>query len=112
MAVIPRNAQGHGWLRPAIGVVELSQCIIQVMNLSQCKVLLLGHFYFLQLHFYICTKTKELHLTDTFKPLAPLAKGCGDTLIWEWSKFPFSYAFFHHNKNMQSNLIAYNERCM
>ena len=30
MAVIPRNAQGHGWLRPAIGVVELSQCIIQV----------------------------------------------------------------------------------
>lgn len=34
MAVIPRNAQGHGWLRPAIGVVELSQCIIQVMNLS------------------------------------------------------------------------------
>lgn len=33
MAVIPRNAQGHGWLRPAIGVVELSQCIIQVMNL-------------------------------------------------------------------------------
>ena len=30
MAVIPRSAQGHGWLRPAIGVVELSQCIIQV----------------------------------------------------------------------------------
>lgn len=30
MAVIPRNTQGHGWLRPAIGVVELSQCIIQV----------------------------------------------------------------------------------
>jgi hypothetical protein len=28
--VIPRTAQGHGWLRPAIGVVELSQCIIQV----------------------------------------------------------------------------------
>ncbi|KAF2312220.1 hypothetical protein GH714_028598 [Hevea brasiliensis] len=24
MAVIPRTAQGHGWLRPAIGVVELS----------------------------------------------------------------------------------------
>ena len=30
MAVIPRTAQGHGWLRPATGVVELSQCIIQV----------------------------------------------------------------------------------
>lgn len=30
MAVMPRNAQGQGWLRPAIGVVELSQCIIQV----------------------------------------------------------------------------------
>ncbi|GMI79955.1 hypothetical protein like AT1G79940 [Hibiscus trionum] len=30
MALIPRTAQGHGWLRPAIGVVELSQNIIQV----------------------------------------------------------------------------------
>ena len=30
MAVLPRTAQGHGWLRPATGVVELSQCIIQV----------------------------------------------------------------------------------
>ncbi|KAF8408570.1 hypothetical protein HHK36_004633 [Tetracentron sinense] len=29
MAVIPRTTQGHGWLRPAIGVVELSQSIIQ-----------------------------------------------------------------------------------
>ncbi|GMN44524.1 hypothetical protein TIFTF001_013704 [Ficus carica] len=32
MAVIPRTAQGHGWLRPPVGVVELSQCIIQVMH--------------------------------------------------------------------------------
>lgn len=32
MALVPRNAQGHGWLRPAIGVVELSQCIIQVLK--------------------------------------------------------------------------------
>ena len=31
MALVPRNAQGQGWLRPAIGVVELSQCIIQVI---------------------------------------------------------------------------------
>lgn len=30
MAIIPRTAQGHGWLRPAVGVVELSQCVIQV----------------------------------------------------------------------------------
>lgn len=34
MAVIPRTAQGHGWLRPAVGVVELSQCIVQVLNYS------------------------------------------------------------------------------
>ncbi|KAF8395357.1 hypothetical protein HHK36_019303 [Tetracentron sinense] len=31
MAVIQRPPQGHGWLRPAIGVVELSQSIIQSM---------------------------------------------------------------------------------
>ncbi|PWA93034.1 dnaJ / Sec63 Brl domains-containing protein [Artemisia annua] len=37
MAVIPRSAQGHGWLRPAIGVVELSQCIIQAVPLSARK---------------------------------------------------------------------------
>ncbi|KAG4387965.1 hypothetical protein GLYMA_09G075400v4 [Glycine max] len=37
MAVIPRNAQGHGWLRPAIGVVELSQCIVQAVPLSARK---------------------------------------------------------------------------
>ncbi|KAK9724681.1 hypothetical protein RND81_05G091900 [Saponaria officinalis] len=37
MALIPRSAQGHGWLRPAIGVVELSQCIIQAVPLSAKK---------------------------------------------------------------------------
>ncbi|KAG6723009.1 hypothetical protein I3842_03G189700 [Carya illinoinensis] len=37
MAVLPRTAQGHGWLRPAIGVVELSQCIIQAVPLSAKK---------------------------------------------------------------------------
>ncbi|KAE9604641.1 putative translocation protein Sec63 [Lupinus albus] len=37
MAVIPRNAQGHGWLRPAIGIVELSQSIIQAVPLSSRK---------------------------------------------------------------------------
>ncbi|KAL9249779.1 DnaJ protein ERDJ2A-like protein, partial [Drosera capensis] len=37
MAIIPRTSQGHGWLRPAIGVVELSQCIIQAVPLSARK---------------------------------------------------------------------------
>lgn len=30
MAVAARNAEGHGWLRPALGVMELSQSITQV----------------------------------------------------------------------------------
>ncbi|KAK9665386.1 hypothetical protein RND81_14G109200 [Saponaria officinalis] len=37
MALIPRSAQGHGWLRPAIGVIELSQCIVQAVPLSAKK---------------------------------------------------------------------------
>ncbi|KAK9049940.1 hypothetical protein SSX86_031090 [Deinandra increscens subsp. villosa] len=37
MALIPRTAQGHGWLRPAVGVVELSQCIIQAVPLTARK---------------------------------------------------------------------------
>ncbi|XP_042481332.1 dnaJ protein ERDJ2-like [Macadamia integrifolia] len=37
MAILPRNHQGHGWLRPAIGVVELSQSIIQAVPLSSRK---------------------------------------------------------------------------
>ncbi|CAM8959554.1 unnamed protein product [Rhodiola kirilowii] len=37
MAVLPRTSQGHGWLRPAIGVVELSQSIIQAVPLSARK---------------------------------------------------------------------------
>lgn len=32
MATVPRTAKGHGWLRPAIGIVELSQCITQVFD--------------------------------------------------------------------------------
>lgn len=38
MAIIPRTPQGHGWLRPATGVIELSQCIIQAVPLSSRKV--------------------------------------------------------------------------
>ncbi|WOL18397.1 dnaJ protein ERDJ2A [Canna indica] len=37
IAVMPRSPHGHGWLRPAIGVVELSQCIIQAVPLSARK---------------------------------------------------------------------------
>ncbi|XP_047325395.1 dnaJ protein ERDJ2A-like [Impatiens glandulifera] len=37
MATIPRTTQGHGWLRPAIGVLELSQCIIQAVPLNARK---------------------------------------------------------------------------
>ena len=31
MALIPHNVQGQGWLRPATGVIELTQCVIQVI---------------------------------------------------------------------------------
>ncbi|KAG6535052.1 hypothetical protein ZIOFF_000006 [Zingiber officinale] len=37
IAVMPRSPHGHGWLRPAIGIVELSQCIIQAVPLSARK---------------------------------------------------------------------------
>lgn len=38
MAVAARNAEGHGWLRPALGVMELSQSIVQAVPLSARKV--------------------------------------------------------------------------
>lgn len=41
MAVAARNAEGHGWLRPALGVMELSQGITQVLVLTQWKLSLL-----------------------------------------------------------------------
>ncbi|KAL2550576.1 DnaJ protein ERDJ2A [Forsythia ovata] len=37
MALIPRTNKGHGWLRPAIGVIELSQSIVQAVPLSARK---------------------------------------------------------------------------
>ncbi|KAK4489600.1 hypothetical protein RD792_005412 [Penstemon davidsonii] len=37
MAIIPRSPSGHGWLRPAVGVVEFSQCIVQAVPLSARK---------------------------------------------------------------------------
>ncbi|KAJ7527378.1 hypothetical protein O6H91_16G069100 [Diphasiastrum complanatum] len=38
MAMFARNAEGHGWLRPALGVMELSQSIFQAVPLSARKV--------------------------------------------------------------------------
>ncbi|KAH9322269.1 hypothetical protein KI387_016908, partial [Taxus chinensis] len=38
MAVAARNAEGYGWLRPALGVMELSQSIVQAVPLSARKV--------------------------------------------------------------------------
>ncbi|CAH9074583.1 unnamed protein product [Cuscuta europaea] len=38
MAIIPRPPLGRGWLRPAIGVVELSQSVVQAVQLSARKV--------------------------------------------------------------------------
>ncbi|XP_072953366.1 dnaJ protein ERDJ2 [Typha angustifolia] len=37
IAVLPRSPHGHGWLRPAVGVVELSQHIIQAVSLGARK---------------------------------------------------------------------------
>ncbi|CAN6913504.1 unnamed protein product [Brassica oleracea] len=49
MAVIPHNEQGHGWLSPALGVIELSQCIVQAVPLSLRKLSSEGTAPFLQL---------------------------------------------------------------
>ncbi|KAK1317402.1 Chaperone protein dnaJ 49 [Acorus calamus] len=37
ISIAPRSPHGHGWLRPAIGIVELSQSIIQAVPLSARK---------------------------------------------------------------------------
>ncbi|KAG8064012.1 hypothetical protein GUJ93_ZPchr0004g40363 [Zizania palustris] len=37
IALLPRSPHGFGWLRPAIGVIELSQNIIQAVSLSARK---------------------------------------------------------------------------
>uniref|UniRef100_A0A1J3JQY0 DnaJ protein ERDJ2B n=1 Tax=Noccaea caerulescens TaxID=107243 RepID=A0A1J3JQY0_NOCCA len=49
MAVIPRDEQGRGWLSPALGVMELSQCIVQAVPLSARKSSSEGTAPFLQL---------------------------------------------------------------
>lgn len=39
LSVLSCKAQGHGWLRPATGAIELSQCIIQAVPLSARKAI-------------------------------------------------------------------------
>lgn len=63
MAVLQRPPHGHGWLRPAIGVVELSQSIIQAVPLSARKPAggsLEGIAPFLQLPHFSETVLKKL----------------------------------------------------
>ncbi|KAG2717777.1 hypothetical protein I3843_03G190400 [Carya illinoinensis] len=77
MAVIPRTAQGHGWLRPAIGVVELSQCIIQAVPLSAKKATggsAEGIAPFLQLpHFSEAVTKKMARKVRTFQELRDMS---------------------------------------
>eukprot|EP00252_Welwitschia_mirabilis_P009371 TRINITY_DN2193_c0_g1_i1.p1 TRINITY_DN2193_c0_g1~~TRINITY_DN2193_c0_g1_i1.p1 ORF type:complete len:687 (-),score=124.99 TRINITY_DN2193_c0_g1_i1:179-2239(-) len=63
MAVIPRSSEGFGWLRPAIGVMELSQSIIQAVPLSARKssgLLTEGTAPFLQLPHFSETVVKRI----------------------------------------------------
>ncbi|KAL3839783.1 hypothetical protein ACJIZ3_024374 [Penstemon smallii] len=63
MAIIPRTQQGHGWLRPAIGVIELSQSIIQAVPLSARKATGAsseGYGPFLQLPHFSETVVKKI----------------------------------------------------
>ncbi|CAI9778939.1 unnamed protein product [Fraxinus pennsylvanica] len=63
MAIIPRTQQGHGWLRPAIGVVELSQSIIQAVPLSARKATggsSEGYGPFLQLPYFTESVVKKI----------------------------------------------------
>ncbi|KAG6542072.1 hypothetical protein Mapa_016536 [Marchantia paleacea] len=38
IALIPRTVEGHGWLRPALSIMEFSQSIVQAVPLSARKV--------------------------------------------------------------------------
>ncbi|KAH9667958.1 DnaJ protein ERDJ2A [Citrus sinensis] len=77
MAVIPRTAQGHGWLRPAVGVVELSQSIIQAVPLSSRKATggsTEGTAPFLQLpHFTEAVIKKIARKVRTFQELRDMS---------------------------------------
>ncbi|KAK8939642.1 Chaperone protein dnaJ 49 [Platanthera guangdongensis] len=63
IAVMPRNPHGHGWLRPAVGVLELSQCMTQAVPLSARKAITgnsEGIAQFLQLPHFTETTVKKI----------------------------------------------------
>ncbi|XP_016513905.1 dnaJ protein ERDJ2 [Nicotiana tabacum] len=63
MAIIPRPPVGHGWLRPAIGVVELSQSVVQAVPLSARKAAggsSEGYAPFLQLPYFSEAVVKKI----------------------------------------------------
>lgn len=77
MTLIPRTPQGHGWLRPAIGVVELSQCLIQAVPLSARKLIgsTEGYAPFLQLPHFSESVVKKIarKKVRTFKDFQDMA---------------------------------------
>ncbi|GAA0160995.1 scaffold/adaptor protein [Lithospermum erythrorhizon] len=79
MALIPRTQHGHGWLRPALGVVELSQSIIQAVPLSSRKAIGSGEGYapFLQLPHFSESTVKKIARKKirTFQDFRDLAQG-------------------------------------
>ncbi|XP_052169862.1 dnaJ protein ERDJ2A-like [Diospyros lotus] len=92
MTIIPRTAQGHGWLRPAIGVLELSQAIIQAVPLSARKAVggsSEGIAPFLQLPHFSEAIMKKLGCKKvrTFQELQ-------DMTLEEWSELLIQVAGF------------------
>ncbi|KAF3792094.1 DnaJ protein [Nymphaea thermarum] len=79
MAIVRRSPAGHGWLRPAIGVLELSQSIVQAVPLSARKAVggfSEGNAPFLQLpHFSESVvkkiSRKKLRSFQELKEMAP-----------------------------------------
>ncbi|KAG0476660.1 hypothetical protein HPP92_013501 [Vanilla planifolia] len=59
IAVKPRSPHGHGWLKPAVGVLQLAQCITQAVPLSARKASG-GIAPFLQLPHLNETKVKKI----------------------------------------------------
>ncbi|XP_022765801.1 dnaJ protein ERDJ2A-like [Durio zibethinus] len=89
MALIPRTAQGDGWLRPVIGVVELSQNIIQALPLSARKIAggsSEGVAPFLQLPHFNEAMVKKITRKD-----ASLLKFCVGFLLFFGLKIPCHY---------------------
>lgn len=64
MSVLPRTSDQHGWLRPALGVMELSQSIVQAVPLSARKAASAGGVEgpaaFLQLPHFDDTVVKKI----------------------------------------------------